>query len=113
MTWSGEMTGKEGCFQSESFNLPIFQPEMVCFLRMFCKCLILNFPGAVDCARWPPQVEIAVARAELCGNVPFDAGFAAMLEEIIHENGAIFPPPSIPEADILYIHLRNAVRAQL
>lgn len=52
-----------------------------------------------------------MARARMATNIPFDAEYAAALQELIKNAGMVYPPPTEEDAVAIYIALQNEMHA--
>lgn len=53
-----------------------------------------------------------MAKAELTDDFPLDEAFSRVLDDMVEQYGAIYPPPTLAEADELYLILRAEMRAR-
>lgn len=56
-------------------------------------------------------MDVTMARARMATNIPFDAEYAAALQELIKNAGMVYPPPTEEDADAIYIALQNEMHA--
>lgn len=70
----------------------------------------LHIAGRINCSQVPPLLKLHVAKAELTGEARFDDDFSQILDDLVEQYHAEFPPPNIQAADELYISLRAEMR---
>lgn len=77
----------------------------------FYKPILLSFPGHMECGKEAPPDKLDMVRTQLCAEVAFDPVMRTTLEGIVYQAGLQYPPPTIADADVLYLHLRREYRA--
>lgn len=67
--------------------------------------------GHMECGKEAPPDKLDMVRTQLCVDVAFDPVMRTTLEGIVYQAGLQYPPPTIADADVLYLHLRREYRA--
>lgn len=74
--------------------------------------LLYVIAGRVQCAQDPTPVRVEMVRSVMAGNVTFDEEYQVVLDDLTEQYGAQYPPPTIEDADRLYLQLRAEMRAR-
>lgn len=82
----------------------------MCSVTQYLHCVFL-FLGHRECRLDPPVMNIMIAREQMTEAVPFDQEYSQALDELIRHADMEYPPPTVIEADAMYLELRDQMHA--